>query len=373
MGKCDECGGNLTIDFVRAEGVCDVCSLVHNHVFIDAETNSNTSLGEGRHNEKVNNKAAHGRAKLGGKMSSVYNHFDGAGNRLSAKTKRRYNQLVWKDRALQRDTDPMFSELMSTIQEMFGRDLAGAVEPLARATARKLTPQQEVQRKKLTPGERRRLKCPKTSICRAGGAEHPEYRGVNDRQNLQIMGLAIASIAAKWFGTVDINEKTLMATYGITSKQLINARKVIMQHYKERVRLGWAPQPNHLHLAVTRADEFNKVAQNLADNLAVKMDEPHLDEVMETFHSFMNHISEPSVDATTSNISISMLAGCVMYNILTKMGLHGGKLTTVANAVQRSGAGIKNRLVDLKNLYEKGEFEDGAIMFNPRNFPMKLK
>lgn len=364
-GKCDECGGNLTIDFVRAEGVCDVCSLVHNHVFIDAETNSNTSLGEGRHNEKVNSKAAHGRAKLGGKMNHLYSHFDGAGNRLSVKTQREFRRLGWKDRALQRDTDPMFSELMFTIKEMFGKDLASAVEPLARATARKLTPHQEVERKKLTPGEQRRLKCPKNSICRAGGAEHPEYRGVNDLQNLQIMGLAIASIAAKWFRTVNINEITLMTTYNITPKQLINARKVIMQHYRERVRQGWAPPPNQLTLAVTRADEFNKLARNLADNLAMKIDEPTLNKVMETFHSSMNHIGEPTVDATTSNISISMLAGCVMYNTLTQMGLHGGNLTTVANAVHRSGAGIKNRLVDLKNLYEKGEFEEGTIMFIP--------
>ncbi len=40
------------------------------------------------------------------------------------------------------------------------------------------------------------------------------------------MALAIASIAARWFRTVSVNEKQLMDMYGITAKQLKNAKKV---------------------------------------------------------------------------------------------------------------------------------------------------
>ena len=122
------------------------------------------------------------------------------------------------------------------------------LEPLtlARAATRKLTRAQEASAKTLTPGERRRLKCPKTSICRAGGKEHPELRGKTDQDNLQIMALAIASIAARWFRTVSVNEKQLMDMYGITAKQLKNAKKVIMQHYQERVRQKWAAPPQQL-------------------------------------------------------------------------------------------------------------------------------
>ena len=74
-------------------------------------------------------------------------------------------------------TDPMFVQLMNTLRNMFGKDLAAAVEPLARATARKLTPSQQAIRTTLTPGERRRLKCPKTSICRAGGKSTLNFVG----------------------------------------------------------------------------------------------------------------------------------------------------------------------------------------------------
>ena len=204
--KCDDCGGNLTIDLVRAEGVCVQCSLVHEHITTDADTNSGSSLGEGRHNETINRDAAHARARMGGRMNPFGDKFDAVGNRLTTKQRRKFAHIGKIDRSSQRDTDPIYVQLMSTIRVMFGKDLAAAVEPLARAAARKLSPAQEAARKNLKPGERRRLKCPKTSICRAGGKQHPELRGDTDQENLQIMSLAIASIAARWFRTVSIND-----------------------------------------------------------------------------------------------------------------------------------------------------------------------
>ena len=68
----------------------------------------------------------------------------------------------------------------------------------------------------------------------SGGEQHPELRGDTDLDNQQIMALAIASLAARWFRTISINEKKLMAAYGITQKQLVNAKKIISQHYKAR-------------------------------------------------------------------------------------------------------------------------------------------
>ena len=361
--KCDDCGGNLTIDLVRAEGICDVCSLVHEHITTDADTNSGSSLGEGRHNEAINRDAAHAGARMGGRMNPFGDRFDAVGNRLTTKQRRKYAHFGKIDRSSQRDTDPIYVQLMSTIRTMFGKDLAAAVEPLARAAARKLSPAQEAARKNLKPGERRRLKCPKTSICRAGGKQHPELRGGSDQENLQIMSLAIASIATKWFRTVSINEKQLMEDYEITQKQLGNARKVIMQHYHERVRQHWAPKPDQLNAAAAREDELDKVAQNLNDCLAKRLSEPQLHAVMQAFFGVMSHIGEPSVDASTSNVAISMVAGCVMYNILTRMGLQHGNLNAIAKAVLRSGAGIKSRLEELNLRYQGGEFPEGRVLF----------
>ena len=364
--QCDECGGNLTIDLARGEGICDVCSLVHEHITTDAETNSGTSMGENRQNEAVNHEAGRAGARMGAKMNPFGDKVDAAGQRLTPQQRRFARRMAMLDRSSQRDTDPMYASLMATIRRMFGKDLAAAVEPLARATARKLTRAQEATRKTLTTGERRRLKNPKTSICRAGGKEHPELRGGTDKENLEIMALAIASIAAKWFRTVSINEKQLMEAYGITQKQLVNARKVIMQHYQERVKQGWAARPAQLNAAAAREDELDKVALNLNDCLAERLTEEQVHTVMEAaFGAFgvMSHIGEPSVDAPTSNVAISMVAGCVVYNILTRMGLQHGHLNAIAKAVLRSGAGIKSRLEELHLRYQTGAFPQGEVMF----------
>ena len=364
MTKCDECSGNLTIDLTRGEGICDYCQLVHIIQGSDADTNSGSSLGEGRHNEAVNAEAGHGAAKMGGRMNTFGDKFDGRGNRLTTKQKNLAARLGKIDRSSQRDTDPIYVQLMATLRNMFGADMARAVEPLARATARKLTRAQEATRKTLTPSERRRLKCPKTSICRAGGKEHPEIRGKTDLDNLQIMALAIASIAARWFRTVRINEKQLMDTYSITAKQLKNAKKAIMQHYQERVRQKWAAPPQQLSAAAAREDELDKVAENLNDALAERFSEQALAAIMNGFFDIMTSIGEPSVDARTANVPISMVAGCVMYNLLHRLGLGNGNLSAVAKAVQRSGAGIKSRLEEMRERYENGDFPEGVELFD---------
>ena len=46
-----------------------------------------------------------------------------------------------------------------------------------------------------------------------------------------------------------------------------------------------------------------------------------------------------------------------------KMGLSNGNLNCVADAVGRSGAGLKSRIELLKERYEKGEFPKGAALF----------
>ena len=57
---------------------------------------------------------------------------DGRGNRLTAEQRRRARRMGQLDRSSQRDTDPMYAALMATIRDMFGEDMARAVEPLAR-------------------------------------------------------------------------------------------------------------------------------------------------------------------------------------------------------------------------------------------------
>lgn len=363
--KCDEdgCGGKLELDNARGEAVCGDCGVVFENMLTDADTNSGSSLGENRHNEAVNSGADAPGAKHGTRMNVWGDQVDAHGNRLDKATIRKFRDLARKDRATQRDTDPMYTSLMATIQEMFGADMARAVELLARATGRKLKPWQEARRRTLGSNEKRMLKCPKTAICRAGGKEHPELRGATEKDNLQIMALAIASIASKWFHTITINEKMLMESYGITQKQFVNAKKIIRQHYMARIRMKWAPQPKQLHAAAAREDEMDKAAHNLEDALASRLAEADLGPIMDAFFEAMSDIGEPSVDATTSNVPIPMVAGCVMYKVLQSVNKGHGNLNTVAKAVNCSGAGLKSRLANMEEQYNSGKFPGAETLF----------
>ena len=83
----------------------------------------------------------------------------------------------------------MCRQLHHKVREMFGEDTARAARLLIEATARKLTPAQQATRRTLTKGEQRRLNLPKTSITR----KPKGIKGESDKQNLEIMALAIAS------------------------------------------------------------------------------------------------------------------------------------------------------------------------------------
>ena len=361
--KCEECGGKLELDAARAEAVCVDCGVVYEDMLSDADTNSRSSLGENRHNEATNQGAVTQGARNGARMNPRGEQFDAHGNRLTNAAFRKYRDLARKDRASQRDSDPMYASLMATIQEMFGADLARAVELLARATARKLKPWQEARRRTLNTNEKRMLKCPKTAICRAGGKEHPELRGATEQDNLQIMALAIASLAAKMFRTITINEKKLMEEYGITQKQLVNAKKIIRQHYMARIRLKWAPKPDQLHAAAGREDDMDKAVHNLEEALALRLSERDLQDVMKAFFDAMSDIGEPSVDAPTANAPISLVSACVLYRVLQGMNMASGNLNCIAKAVGCTGAGLKSRLAILKKLHDEGRFPGSQTLF----------
>ena len=153
-----------------------------------------------------------------------------------------------------------------------------------------------------------------------------------------------------------------MDMYGITAKQLKNAKKVIMQHYQNASTKAGRLHRSNSSAAAAREDELDKVVENLSDGLSKRLDDDDLDDIMNAFLGIMSSIGEPSVDAPTANIPISMVAGCVMYNLLCRLGLQSGNLSAVAKAVRRSGAGIKSASKNCR-LATSREFPQGAELF----------
>ncbi len=356
-GNCDECSGTLEIDYARAEGTCVVCSLVHELAISDADTNSSSAIGEEAHVGKVND------GEKAGTSMPTFNNKGGDGKTLTPEERRKANRLARLDRNSQRERDPMCRQLITKMRDMFGKDLAHVTRFLAEATARKLTPSQEATRATLTSSEQNRLACPKTSICRAGGKEHPELRGETDEENLQIMALAIASLSAKWFGTVGVNEQVLMDQYGISKAQLNNAKKTIADHYKARISQGWALPPARIRVAANRADGLDIALDNIFAAVGDRLSNKQFGRVLELVTKALEDLDEPRVDGPVANVPIAMVTACVVYAILQRLNLHDGNLNCVAKAVGLTGAGVKNRLAIIKEAHDLGHLPQAAELF----------
>ena len=353
--NCDDCGSKLMIDKARGVGVCenDFCALEHNLIFNDADSNASSVYGEEAQSGAVNDEG-----KAGTKMA-VFNNKDWSGKRISAKDMKKFRRMTWADNNSQREKDPMCGQLKNKLREMFGKDLAYATRVLAEATARKLTPEQEAVRKTLTSSEKKRLKCPKTSICR----KPKGIRGETDKQNLEIMALAIASLSYKLFNTAPINEMELMKQYGISKEQLTNAKRTIMDHWKARISQGWAMAPGRVKLVGARIDQLDIVVENLVTALTGRLDAAELDMVLAAFWEVLTALDEPSIDGPVANMAIGMVAACAMYAVLERFNLHERNLNCVAKAVGLSGAGVKSRIAEMKQRYDNAELPQAKEMF----------
>lgn len=353
--KCDDCGSKLLIDKARGVGVCenDFCALEHNLIFNDADTNASSVFGEEAQSGAVDDEG-----KAGTKMR-VFDNKDWSGKTIPAKKMKDFRRYTWADANSQREKDPMAGQLKNKLREMFGKDVALAARLLAEAAARKLTPEQEAVRKTLSSSEQKRLKCPKTSICR----KPKGVRGNSDKQNLEIMALAIASLSYKLFSTAPVNEMELMKQYGITKEQLNNAKRTILDHWKARISQGWAMPPGRVKLVVARIDGLDIAVENLVGALADRLSEADLDKVMKAFWDVLTSLDEPSVDGPVANMAIGMVAACVMYAVLERFNLHERNLNCIAKAVGLSGAGVKSRIAEMKQRYESGQLPKAKEMF----------
>lgn len=354
--KCEECGAKLNLDYAKGMGVCSDawCAVEYPVMVNDADTNASAV-----HGENAQNASGDDEGKAGTKMNPYGDTKDWSGKRLDAKTRRKFRTLGWADRNSQRERDPMFRQLVAMIREMFGKDVANATRLLAKAAARKLTPEQEARRKTLSTSDQKRLACPKTSICR----KKKGVKGDGDKQNLQIMALAIADLSAQWLSTAPINVVALRNQYGITKEQFVNAKKTISNHYKARVSMGWAMAPRSIRLVAKRADALDNATTNLVDAVSSRLDDDDLDNAMEIFWTALSDLKEPSVDGPVANVPMDMVAASVFYAALRQLGLHRGLLNCVAGAVDLSGAGVKSRLENFQAMHEAGALPEAAALF----------
>ena len=357
--RCEDCGGDeFTIDYVRAEKVCDDCCLVA--VFqVYTANDDNRNHGEEATAGRVNTfgKTDKGTA-LGSKPLSKQEI-----RGLSPSARKAFFRLRLMERGTVRDSHPFYGKVMNQMKSLYGSYSAIRLEHLARMACTPLTPEESEIRDGLKSCDQKRLAMPKQSICR----QKDDLKGDSEQNNAIIIAIALAEIGGDLQITSKIDRRYDLPRFGLTNKQILTAKTIIMKHYKARVSfLGVAP-PRRINPSELRCDDVDQVVSHLEENLSITLSDADLDIVHRNAAYRLDLLCEPGDGVQTPltvNTNILMVVACVYYATLQSLDLADGLLNRVASACRLTGSGVSSRLEQFRDedasekLFVDGAFED---------------
>ena len=355
--KCGDCGGDeFTTDYVRAEKVCDDCGLVA--VFqVYTANDDNRNHGEEATAGRVNTfgKTDKGTA-LGSKPLSKQEI-----RGLSPSARKAFFRLRLMERGTVRDSHPFYGKVMNQMKSLYGSYSAIRLEHLARMACTPLTIEETEIRDGLKSCDQKRLAMPKQSICR----QKDDLKGDSEQNNAIIIAIALAELGGELQITSKIDRRFDLPRLGLTDKQILSAKTIIMKHYKARVSfLGVAP-PRRIAPSELRDDDVDQVTAHLEENLSASLSDADLDAVHRNAAYRLDLLCEPGdgVQAPlTVNTNIRMVVACVYYAALQSLDLADGLLNRVASTCRLTGSGVSSRLDQFRDEDASGKlFVDGAF------------
>ena len=355
--RCDDCGSDkLTPDHVRAEIECDDCGLVTEfQIYNDNDDNRNH--GEEATAGRVNTfgKTDKGTA-LGSKPLSKQEI-----RGLAPSARKAFFRLRLMERGTVRDSHPFYGKVMNQMKSLYGSYSAIRLEHLARMACTPLTPEESEIRDGLKSCDQKRLAMPKQSICR----QKDDLKGDSEENNARIIAIALAELGGDLQITSKIDRRYDLPRFGLTDKQILTAKTIIMKHYKARVSfLGVAP-PRRINPSELRCDDVDQVVSHLEENLSVTLSDADLDIVHRNAAYRLDLLCEPGDGVQTPltvNTNILMVVACVYYATLQSLDLADGLLNRVASTCRLTGSGVSSRLEQFRDEDASGKlFVDGAF------------
>lgn len=354
---CEDCGGDeFTTNYVRAEKVCDDCGLVA--VFqVYTANDDNRNHGEEATAGRVNTfgKTDKGTA-LGSKPLSKQEI-----RGLSPSARKAFFRLRLMERGTVRDSHPFYGKVMNQMKSLYGSYSAIRLEHLARMACTPLTLKESEIRDSLKSCDQKRLAMPKQSICR----QKDDLKGDSEENNARIIAIALAEIGGDLQITSKIDRRYDLPRFGLTDKQILTAKTIIMKHYKARVSfLGVAP-PRRINPSELRCDDVDQVTAHLEENLSATLSDADLDAVHRNAAYRLDLLCEPGDGVQTPltvNTNIRMVVACVYYAALQSLDLADGLLNRVASTCRLTGSGVSSRLEQFRDEDASGKlFVDGAF------------
>lgn len=349
--KCDDCAGmNMTHDAEKGESVCDDCGLVTELQLGLAADNGSILFGESAHYQPVRmDKDIN--ANIGTAGSKMY-----GGRGVSAARRRQYRLFEKIHRSTPENPHPFAKRVKRNIESLFGRQMSHMLEFMAEMSCRPLNSEQEAIRQKQAKSMKRRLGMPKNSICRKGEG----IKGCSEEENAVIIAVAIVELSGKLGMFPEMDRRSLMAQFGITNRQILNARKRILDHWKARVTMGWAKMPVRKSIEDKREDEIDQGMNHLFDALAEVLSERDYEDVLYETSARLLLLHEGSKDALTLNIEARMVVSVVTYAALNVYGLQSGTADVIAEVFGITSSGVRSRYYALVKEVHQGTFHDNG-------------
>lgn len=351
LTHCDECASkNLTAVAEKGETWCNDCGLVHKDQKILAEDNGAALFGEGAHYQSVRIDSDTNR-NIGGTGPKVRRYGVKGVNNPS-----KYRLLEKIDRSTVRNPHPFANRVKRNIEQLYGRHALHILEFIVEMSCKPLTAGQETVRKKQGKSLNKRLGMPKQSICR----KDKGIKGASEEQNAIIIAAAIVELAGELGIMPKFDRRATMEKYGISTKQISNARIRILQHWKARLTMKWAQMPPRKNANDRREDSISQAMEHVFEMLAEHLSEDDFQKVLYETESRLALLNEGTSSALTINIEERMVVCVAAYASLTYYGLQSGAADLLADVFGLTSSGIRSRFDALVKDSATGAFHDAG-------------
>lgn len=353
--KCNECGyGVMELDALKAELSCTECGIVvPTAEIMDANAGKTTYGGE-----SATHSATQTNCDTKGQLGTHGSYMDLKG--VPAGQRKDWNRRAKINRSTTRLTHPLSLKVRKAIKEMYGDYAARAAEPFIKMTCKPLKPELEEIRQGLSDkAMKKALGMPKQSICRKGTG----VRGDGSQQNIVLLAMAIVEVAGRLGILSKMDRRAGMDQFNITGKQLINAVKTIMRHYKARCGMKWETAPQAKTPAEIREDGVEQAVQHIHDMLGdVLTEDEHIMVNYET-EARLALLNEGTAEALTGNNEVRMVVCTAFYATLVDAGLQTGMADKLGGVFGITGSGIRSRYEDFVTSEQSGMVNfNGAYM-----------
>jgi hypothetical protein len=354
---CDDCGaGKMLLDANKGELYCDACGITTpSKDIMDANAGKTTYGGESATHQAVRNDE-NVNANMGTKWQL---HVDCRDERCQKE------EVESSTERSKKGTCAFEAPTTGICPQEGGRDVRQVRHGSCRAVR-----QDDVQaaQRQSTRSNVKRSKTRTSSVASACPsrrfvARRPMFEAMAKEQRIVMMAMAAVEVAGDLGLLSKMDRRAGMEQYGIKRKQLLSAKRALLNHFKARITMGWEPKPPVKTPAERREDGVEQAVHHIHDMLSDVLSEQDHAKVTAESEARLALLEEGTADALTGNTEVRMAVCAVFYATLVSLGLQAGMADRLAAVFGMTGSGIRSRYEAFAAAEASGEVDyNGAFL-----------